>query len=148
MTRPMKNFRKKSTFGRPVCSSEKSSVNMGSLWNGTERAKPTATFSSTNLSWTALNLNRDLYVEMLTTSRLKVLYRVYKHAVPTSQRTLCFHYGMLWEEVIVVYREIMQITCVGKMQEFFMLNLAVHMNILTARPRWGSFSPWHYGEMF
>jgi hypothetical protein len=64
---------------------------MGLLLNDIERTKPTATFSPTNLSRTAVDSNRGLYDEMLATSRLKVLYRVYKHAVSTSQRTPCFH---------------------------------------------------------
>jgi len=38
------------------------------------------------------------------------------------------------KEVIVVNREIMQNTCVEKMQGFLMLTLTVRMNILTARP--------------
>jgi len=64
---------------------------MGHLWNDIERTKPTATLSPTNLSWTALDSNRGLYDEMPATSRLKVLCCVYKHSVPTSQRTLYFH---------------------------------------------------------
>ena len=38
------------------------------------------------------------------------------------------------KEVIVIYREIIRNTCVGKIKEFLMLNLVVRTNILTARP--------------
>jgi hypothetical protein len=104
-------------------------MSMGSLWNDIERAKPTTTFSPINLSWTALDSNRSLYDEMPATSLLKVLYSVYMVYVKLVH-LVAF---IIKKEVIVIYREIIQNTCVSKMQEFFVLNLAVRTNILTAR---------------